>query len=77
MHIRAAKAVDGLLGIADQDQGGTVRAAGIGIKRPKDIELGGIGVLEFINQGHRKTCAQGAGQAASARALQRRTQTQR
>ena len=66
-HIRAAKAVDGLLGVADENQ----RMSLLAENPKKDFELQRVGVLEFVDQRRPVAIAQGAGERSAGRALQR------
>ena len=48
VDVGAPEGVDGLLGIADQHQGGAALAEG----HAHDVPLDRIGVLELVDQGH-------------------------
>ena len=62
MDVGAAKAVDGLLGVADQDEGGPGIVVGDPIDGVEDAVLDGVGILELIDQRHRELTTQGGGQ---------------
>ncbi len=47
--IRAAKGVNGLLGVADQQHGGVAAGPGDFVHRVEDAVLDGVGVLEFVD----------------------------
>ena len=66
--IGAAKGVDGLLRIADQQQSRLRLPAPDAAKNPVLLR---VGVLKFIDHRHRKTLANGAGQRLAAVAAQR------
>ena len=53
--VRAAKAVDGLFGIADQEH----RLAGVGVDIAENRVLHRVGVLKFVDQGGGVAVAQG------------------
>jgi len=52
------KAVDRLLGVADQQQGRVLPVLGNAVNGIEELQLQGRGVLEFIDQRHRKLRAQ-------------------
>lgn len=66
--IGAAKGVNGLLGIADEQQSRLRLPAPDAAKNPVLLR---VGVLKFIDHRHRKTLANGAGQRLAAVAAQR------
>ena len=55
VQVGMAKTVDGLLGVADQEQ----RPVGRAVYAMEDVELQGIGILEFVDQRRRKTGFEG------------------
>ena len=63
VDIAAAKAVDGLLGVADQDQTAVIAP---GVDPLQDLVLQRIGVLELIDQGPGPGRMQGVGQTRAA-----------
>ncbi|MEA3220868.1 MAG: hypothetical protein OZX49_01983 [Immundisolibacter sp.] len=71
-HVRAAKLVNGLLGVADQVQAETVR--GGPVHAVKQAVLERVGVLELVDHHHRVARCQGARQRRPAGTIQRRGQ---
>ena len=53
VDVGAAKAVDRLLGVADQQQRGVARVVVDAVEAVEDARLQRRGVLEFVDQGHR------------------------
>ena len=67
VDIRAAKTVDRLLGVADQQQAG---AGPLAVDALEDAPLQRVGVLEFINERHRVLAGDGLRQTLAADPMQ-------
>ena len=70
MDIRPAEGIDGLFGVADQNQGGGGVVAGHPVDGIEDTVLHRVRVLELVDEGDGKLATDGIGQARAIRPLQ-------